>query len=399
MFLGNLSIVPQPTITDEKLEVSGNITAKVVPGTLHALPWAGPAGVSIGQVLCECFEVAGGLPKSHRACTRTIARKQMERLQEKFGLRLYAAFECEFQLLHKETCAPLFQTSDTLSQMKLAEYEDFLCRMLSYLSETGIKVEAFHIEGAPSQFEFALVPTYGMTTLDYYIQLKNSVKEISMKEGYLATFMTQPLALSGCGNTGHFNHSLWNSQGQNVFHNAKEPSGMSSTFQHWIAGLLKHTPALTALCCPTVNCYRHLHQQWTPHVADWDMDNRHVAYRVKTISPHATYLESRMVTSAANPYLVGAGIVAAGIDGLEKKLELPPAGPCHGANILPKTLEEAMAALNADGVIKEALGEEFVSLYTREKVKSEVKYFNSIQASASDVDVLAKERDVYIRVI
>ena len=212
-----------------------------------------------------------------------MARQQVERLKQEFGLRLYSSFECEFQLLDGATLEPSHQSIDLFSHLKMSEYENFLCRMESQLYKAGVDCESFHLAYSPGQFEFATVPSYGVEAFDQFFRLKNGVKEVSQLEGSVATFMTKPFFSAGCANAGHYNHSLWDDDGTNAFYDARDPDLMSSIFQHWLAGILKHSTALTALCSPTTNCYRRLHQPWVPHQANWGVDNRLTAHRIKNI--------------------------------------------------------------------------------------------------------------------
>ena len=132
--------------------------------------------------------------------------------------------------------------------------------------------------------------------------------------------------------------------------------GMSETARHWLAGILAHVPALEALCAPTESCYTR-HGAWAPAKADWGLDDRMRCVRVQS-SPELGYncfMELRLPSAAANPYLIVAGMVAAGLDGLKRKLPLAPkADPT--ATAVPLSLAESLAALEADEYMVQALG-------------------------------------------
>lgn len=172
--------------------------------------------------------------------------------------------------------------------------------------------------------------------------------------------------------------------------------------RHWIAGLLKHLKALTAICCPTVNCYRRLHIIPTPNRVDWGYDDRLATVRVKADGgPSGTYIENRLPASAANPYLVLAATVAAGVDGLVNRLECPPArrvdnakGDGGNESVLPNTLPEALAALEEDSVVVEALGKEFVTWFVRVKRELEV---DRLQDTAKNA--IEAEQNMYLTTI
>ena len=265
------------------------------------------------------------------------------------------------------------------------------------LGIAGIDVESYHTELGEGQFEIATAPEYGMAALDQAFKLKVGVKEISRKSGYIATFMARPF-FSGLGNAGQLNMSLWNKARENVFYDPDAKNQMSSTFRHWIAGLIKHTAALSALCNPTVNCYRRLHQAFVHQKADWGLDTRSTTYRAKVYDNKMTYLESRMPTSAANPYLVCAGMLAAGMDGLRHKLEMPPPVSSDALKI-PQTLEEALCALEQDEVMVHALGKGFMDWFLLEKRQVEVEAFKEHSMEGNVEAEIEAERKMYLKMI
>jgi len=194
----------------------------------------------------------------------------------------------------------------------------------------------------------------------------------------------------------HFSGSLW-ADGKNAFHDPAETekSGqLSAVGRHWAAGLIKHAAALTALLSPTVNCYRRLHGPFAPDRSDCGWENRTAMLRFVTPSPQTTYIENRLPSSAANPYVVLAATVAAGIDGLVNRLELPPAdSQDRRAERLPSSLSEALSALQSDRVMCEALGEEFIRWFLSLKRDVEIAKVN--QAEEAGRDELEIERELY----
>ena len=195
--------------------------------------------------------------------------------------------------------------------------------------------------------------------------LKEAVKEIALEHGWRATFMTRPAAGRGCCSGMHFGQSLW-TDGKNAFHDdaaaaeEEDRRQLSAVGRHWAAGLVKHAGALAALVSPTVNCYRRLHRPWAPDRADCGWQNRNAMLRLVTSSAQTTYVENRLPSSAANPYVVLAATVAAGVDGLVNRLELPPADAQDRGERLPSSLSEALSALESDRTICDALGDEFI---------------------------------------
>merc|ERR1711988_739706 len=143
---------------------------------------------------------------------------------------------------------------------------------------------------------------------------RTGVEEMAAQRGIRASFSARPFGVRGVGNGGHFNFSLWNrgADGHRV-----NVTAMSKSF---LAGVLAHAPALEAFCSPTPPCYTR-HGNWAPVIANWALDNRMSAVRVR---PDWECMELRMPSAAANVYLVEAAVIAAGMDGINNKMELPP---------------------------------------------------------------------------
>ena len=206
------------------------------------------------------------------------------------------------------------------------------------------------------------------------------------------------------GNGHHYSHSLWFSAASNVeeneavknaFYDPNAENCLSTVARHWLAGLIRHAPALTALCSPTVNCYRRLHVPWSPDFSDWGLDDRMAAFRVKAGHREATYIENRIPGGSSNPYLVLAATVAAGIDGIVNKLECP--APKSDSSVfakLPESLPEALEALENDDVMRKSLGEEFIRWFAEAKRESEISKISQIvdETGRADIEV---ERDFY----
>jgi len=183
--------------------------------------------------------------------------------------------------------------------------------------------------------------------------------------------MTKSVLNDMC-NGQHFNHSLWSKNSkENAMFDVKQPDKLSAVAKQWIAGLLHHADSLTALCCPTVNCYRRLHTPFAPDKADWGIDNRKTAFRVKTMSASETYVENRIPSGSANPYILLAATVAAGISGIKNKMECPPERQ-ENERSLPMSLEDALVALEKDEVMVKALGEQFVKWFVKIKRELEI---------------------------
>lgn len=221
-------------------------------------------------------------------------------------------------------------------------------------------------------------------------------KDCAFDHGMMASFMTKD-DFTDIANGSHFNHSLW------TLPSASEPrrnvlredgKQLSMLGKHWLAGIMHHGPALCALCCPTINCYRRIGQPWAPGNIDWGVDNRMAAFRVKLgASDSDTFLESRLPSSPANPYLVLAGTVAAGLDGIERGLQLPGEMDASIGHF-PRTLEKALCALESDAYMCSALGECFVRWFTALK-RMEINDMRSCDISKNRYEDLKLERHFY----
>jgi len=161
--------------------------------------------------------------------------------------------------------------------------------------------------------------------------------------------------------------------GDSAMQDVANEDGMSEIAQQFLAGVLAHIPAMEALCAPTESCYSR-HGNWAPKVADWNIDDRSRCVRVKSSKEEGynCYMELRLPSACACPYLIVSALVAAGLDGLKKKLPLPPKKDDR-ATAVPTSLEEALTALENDAVMTEALGETLVRWYTGVK-RQEMAY-------------------------
>ena len=299
---------------------------------------------------------------------RYIARKQLEKLAD-LGYSLLSTNEYEFYVVDGKTKEPL--TDDGSIRSTLRNYTDpeLVEDLLSYVPYVGVDVEMCDSKNGPGQMEMTYKSEFGIRAADNAHVFKTSVKEIAQRRGYTASFMSKPW-LNQCDSSGHFCHSLWDTEeNRNLLYDPKSKTGLSDVAQHWMAGILIHAPAISILMAPTVNCLRRFKKfNFVTSNATWGFDNRTCALRVKLNGEKGTYLENRMGASGSNPYLCMAAVIAAGIDGIQRKLplqdkvtgsafdesNLPP-----GTINLPANMDEAVKAFLADGVIRDAFGTEF----------------------------------------
>ena len=211
-------------------------------------------------------------------------------------------------LLDLKTSAPVYSGFDFYSNLTLSGHMEFFSRLEKGLSKAGININDIHTEPAQGQFEINYEPPWGILGADWPFMIRQALKESALKEGLLANFMGRPWSKDGdmrdhCGNGAHFNHSIWDLEGsRNLFRDEKKPDKVSNLALHWVAGLVKNMDAMTALLCPTVNCYRRIEGPWGPNLSTWGVDDRLSTIRVKNFGKTSTYIENRLPSGLVNPY-------------------------------------------------------------------------------------------------
>jgi len=360
-------------VVPEEVLAAGCQNTELIPdwSTEQILPWAcrPEKGIVVKRVYCEQVKVP--LPRS-------ICRKLVENLKSEHGLEIFAGGELEFVLAkpgkEPKSWEPYFDGPEIFTTLQNSKAMDLCYELEDNMEQVGVDIRTMNAEYGAGQVELTFSPKFGLEAADMTATFRTGTKEIAQQHGLRATFMAKPFGVSGVGSGGHFNFSLWRrdtSAGCSAFHDPQDPEGLSSVARRFLAGVLEHAPALEALCSPTVPCYSR-HGNWAPVTANWGLENRLAAVRVKsspTAAPEECYMELRMPSASANPYLVMAALIAAGQDGLRRGLQLPPASQTQddGAKLLPKSLPEALAALEADQHMKSCLGEDLVRWYCATK--------------------------------
>ncbi|VDP71531.1 unnamed protein product [Echinostoma caproni] len=437
MYAGMITFGPRMEVVDvpkvvERKHVNGHLHPDF--STLHPCPWAGSLNRNISYpnpeaaptykvcaVLCDMHWPEGDAMQAH---PRVVVKRLLQELEEKHKLTLYSAFEPEFRAFKVETMAPSCANpnssttpledppadpvpftlgEDMYKTSLLAEYESFFMDVDTRVREIGIEVQDYSNENGAGQLECPLIPKVGLQAADHYFILKQILKEIGLQHNMGVSFMTTPFqegTSSGC----HYNHSLWNVEtGTNAFYDAKSPDNLSKVAHHWIGGLMAHLPAILAFCSPTVNCYRRLHKKLAPDAVNWDINDRFVAVRVKNTDEKRTYIENRIPSSASCSYHVMAATIAAGMDGIERKLEPPAPGQkpvdrkaTATCKLLPHTLQEALTELRADEPLVKRLGEEFVDWFVQNKERGDLHTLGKVDVGKNSGWDLAFERNEYL---
>ncbi|KAL8586757.1 hypothetical protein ACOMHN_061270 [Nucella lapillus] len=333
-------------------------------------------------------------------CTRHTALRQIQKL-EAMGLRFKSSFELEFTVFENgDVSRPMGGGRKQYGNMDLLDKDlGFFLDLIDCLKASSLPVEFFNNEFELGQYEVTMEPTEGVEGADAAFLARYGIRAFCKRLGHQATFMARPvypLIASGF----HLNHSLWTQDGKDVFHDPNDPEHLSSFARHWVAGLLHHTPALCALFCPTVNCYQRFSSGLAPNLVYWNMDDRTCLYRAKA-SPSGAYLENRLPSSACNPYLVLAATIAAGLDGVERKLPCPLPGPPKEEDkescLAPRSLPQALDALDKDVELKERVGTKVVDYFTLLKRDIELKHFdNNTTPDMSRAERVDVERKYYM---
>ena len=347
------------------LEELGFPDSRIRPdlSTYRVLPWADKTA----RLLCEPYYTDG---RPAMAAPRTVARTLLSEL-ESMGYRLFSGFEYEFYLVHRDNFQPPFPGIQIFATLRNNFDEDLIYQILRGMSAVGVDIITSNAEYGPGQMEINFAPAPGIEAADDAFTFKNGVKEIAQRNGYMASFMTKPYtdqSANGC----HYHHSLLDAKtGRNLF--ASQDGSLTDVCRWWLGGQIAHAAALCALAAPTVNCgKRYKLYSFAPTNATWGIENRTTGFRMKNLDSRSAHIENRLPCGASNPYLVMAGVLAAGLDGLKNKIE-PPAETSgiayglEGVTDLPTRLEESLDALEADAILRAALGEEFIKLFVAVK--------------------------------
>jgi glutamine synthetase len=356
------------------------------PSTFRVLPWA----PETGWVLCE-LAFQDGRPVPY--CTRRILKKGLESLQ-KSGFEFMCGLEIEFHIFR--IADPHLRPADAgqpgtppdvellstgyqyLTENRYDQIDPVIQMLQKELSSLNLPLRSFEVEFGPSQVEITLGVLPGLAAADAMVLFRGAVKQIARRHGYHATFMCRPKLPNVMSSGWHLHQSL-SRDGKNSF--VSEAEDLSSIGKSWLAGLLAHARGACALSTPTINGYkRYRPYTLAPDRVIWGKENRGALVRVIGGPGNPdTRIENRIGEPAANPYLYLASQIYSGLDGMARKLPLPPSADTPyetKAEPLPRTLGEALGCLRQDEMLRKAIGETFVDYYCRIK-DAEIARFHS----------------------
>jgi glutamine synthetase len=332
------------------------------PDTAAIVPWADRTA----RFICDARWYDG---TTLDATPRQVYRRVLERCRS-MGFEPVMGFEYEFYLLDAATREPLFSGYHIFNTVR-NEWVPTVGRIIELMPRVGVDIITSNCEYAGSQWEINFGPGEGLRGPDQAFTFKNGVKEIARKDGYLATFMSKPIADSA-GSGCHTHISLVDGKsGKNVFGDADDPEGVTDVCRSFIAGQLRYAKAVDALIAPTANCRRRRRKHtFSPTNISWGLEDRSALLRVKGGAPESVHTENRGPTALSNPYLVGAALLSAGLQGIEDGLRPPepsgdsPAEEDASLEPLPSSLAEALDELESEPVTRDFFGEEFLKAYT-----------------------------------
>ena len=350
------------------------------PATFRILPWAD----STGWMLCDTY-FSNGQPMPLDG--RGLMRRMLGELGEA-GFDYLAGIEVEYYIvkLDSDHLAPenagftpppppvsVWERGyQYLSEVRLDSVAGTLEAIRDGLAAVGLPPRSMEDEWGPGQMEFSFSPIGGLAAADAVVLFRSAVKQICRRRGLLATFMCRPGLPNFFSSGWHLHESLISREdGINAF--ASDDDWLSATGRHFVAGLLEHSMPMAMFATPTVNGYkRYRPYSFAPDRVCWALENRGALVRVQGAPGDAnSHVEMRMGEPAANPYLYMAANIAAGLDGVRRKLDPPPpveADPYATQNaMLPTSLGDAIGALDKDTFFRESFGDTLVDYLLRMK--------------------------------
>lgn len=345
--------------------------------TFDTFPWRPQQG-KVARLICDVYK-ADGTP--FEGDPRYVLRRVLQEAAD-MGYQFDVGPECEFFLFHTDDNGmPTTISHEKASYFDISPLdlgEDARRDMVLTLEDMGFEIEASHHEVAPAQHEIDFKYGPALSTADNIMTFKLAVKTMAKKHGLFASFMPKPLyGVNGSGM--HTNMSL-TKDGKNIFDDPNGVDGLSKEAYYFIAGIMKHVKGMTAIANPLVNSYKRLvpgHE--APVYIAWSATNRSPLIRIPASRGAGTRVELRSPDPAANPYLLLALCLAAGLDGIKKQMEPPKAvngnifelteREMKRAKIesIPANLHQAIVAMKEDPFIKEVLGAHVFNKYVEAK--------------------------------
>ena len=340
--------------------------------TIRPVPWL----EGTVMVLCDVLDHDTHAPVPHSP--RAMLKKQIARLKE-LGFDAMMATELEFFLFEESFDAlrkggyrnlvPISGYNEDYNIFQTTKEECVMRPLRNHLFAAGLPIENTKGEAEAGQEELNIRYSPALDCADYHTIAKHAVKEIAWQQGHAASFLPK-WHKDRVGSSSHVHQSLWQ-DGKPMFVNSEAEFGMSELMRHYMAGLIAYAPEYTYFLAPYVNSYKRFAKgTFAPTKTVWSVDNRTAGFRLCGAGTKGVRVECRIGGSDLNPYLAQAVMLAAGIKGIEDKMELDPPtrGDAYGkskAVDIPQTLRAATETLRGSTFLREVLGDDVVTHYTR----------------------------------
>jgi glutamine synthetase len=351
----------------------GEIRLVPDPETFRVLPYAPRTGAMLVDHVLLTGEPAP-------VCQRTFLKRQVERLAECDGV-LRASFENEFTLAvaADDDYRPVDE-SLCFSTIGMTASQLYVDALVDALERQGIPVEQYYTELGHGQQEISTAHAPALQAADEQLLVRETIRGVAAQQGLVASLAPKPWP-DAAGNGCHIHFSLWSSDGsRNRFFDAGADDRLSGEARSFIAGVLAHLPGLCGLAAPSFNSYHRIVPQfWAGAFTCWGHDNREAPVRVASVlagqEEGSANAEIKAADATCNPYLAVGGLIAAGLDGIERGLEPPEpveVDPVtidedererRGIHRLPASQSEALDALEGDTLLMDALGPTLAQSY------------------------------------
>lgn len=339
------------------------------------LPWRARENKNVARLICDVYKPSG---QPFEGDPRYVLKRAMKKAEE-MGYTMNVGPELEFFLFNMENGRATTKPHDFAGYFDFGPVdlaEDIRREIVLALTEMGFNIEASHHEVAKGQHEIDFTYGEALRTADNVVTFKYVTRTIAMKNGLAATFMPKPI-YGAAGSGMHVNISLFKGE-ENAFFDPEAKMQLSDLARYFVGGLLEHAPAITAITNPLINSYKRLVSGFeAPVYIGWSGPNRSSLIRVPSGRGLSTRLEFRSPDPSCSPYLGFAAVLAAGLDGVKRKID--PGDPVDlniydlsdaererlGIQTLPSNLREALDYLEEDKVIRDALGEHVFANFSR----------------------------------
>ena len=340
--------------------------------TLRVLPWL----EGTAMVLCDILDHHTHAPVPH--APRQMLKMQIARLKE-LGFDAMMATELEFFLFEKSfddirkggfrDLTPISGYNEDYHILQTTKEEHVMRPIRNHLFGAGLPIENSKGEAETGQEELNIRYADALDCADHHTIAKNGIKEIAWQQGHAVSFLPK-WDHNKVGSSSHVHQSLW-VDGAPAFYDADADLGMSEVMQNYMAGLIAYAPEYTFFLAPYINSYKRFAKgTFAPTKTVWSVDNRTAGFRLCGDGTKGIRAECRIGGSDLNPYLAQAAMLAAGIKGIEDKMELAP--PTKGdvyedakAQDIPQTLRAATETLRGSAMLREAMGDDVIDHYTR----------------------------------